>query len=107
MRLVQEIYTVTRQLPHEERFVICPQMRRSALSIPSNIAEGYSRRSRREYIRYLQIASASCHELLTQVAIARELYPAIDFQITERKADEIRKLLTVLIARLKHPQHLP
>lgn len=63
MDLVDSIYDMTRQLPDEERFGLNTQMRRAATSIPSNIAEGYGRNHRKEYIQHLYIAKGSLMEL--------------------------------------------
>ena len=67
MDLVVEIYKLVKLLPKEKVYVLSDQMRRSAVSIPSNIAEGYGRSSTREYIRFLKIARGSCFELDTQI----------------------------------------
>jgi len=73
MDLLVEVYAVTRVFPTEERFGLAAHCRRSADSIPSNIAEGYSRRHRAEYNRHLDIAYASTAELHTQLLAAQRL----------------------------------
>lgn len=73
MALAKAIYLVTRALPDTERFGLMTQMRRAAVSIPSNIAEGHGRQSTTEYIRYLKVARASLMELQTQVILAVDL----------------------------------
>ena len=73
MDFVVDIYSLTRSFPNEERFGLVSQMRRCAVSIPSKIAEGYSRRSRRDYLRFLRIAHGSAAELDTQLDIANRL----------------------------------
>jgi four helix bundle protein len=73
MDLLVEVYAVTAQYPGEERFGLAAHTRRSAVSIPSNIAEGYSRRHRAEYNRHLDIAYASAAELQTQIIAAHRL----------------------------------
>jgi len=64
---------LTRELPKEEIYGLVSQMRRSAVSIPSNIAEGYRRKNRKEYIQFLRIALGSCAELETQISITTDL----------------------------------
>src|SRR5262249_52372873 len=73
MELLVEVYRVTKQYPDEERFGLAAHTRRTAVSIPSNIAEGYARRYRREYVRHLDIAFASAAELETQLIAGERL----------------------------------
>ena len=73
MDLVVGLYTVTKDFPAEERFGLVSQMRRAAVSIPSNIAEGYRRRSLADNQRFLRIAYGSASELETQMLIAKRL----------------------------------
>jgi len=71
--LVTNIYNATKSFPREETYGLTSQMRRCAVSIPSNIAEGHGRSTRKEYLRYLAVASGSLRELQTQLVIARNL----------------------------------
>ena len=73
MQLAETTYTVTRSFPREEAFGLTAQMRRSAVSVPSNIAEGHIRASRRDFLRYLPIAEASLAELETQIELAARI----------------------------------
>jgi len=73
MELVENIYTVARLLPEEERFGLIVQMRRAAVSIPSSIAEGYGRADQGDYRRHLSFANGSLKELETQLLIAGRL----------------------------------
>ena len=72
-KLVSTIYTLTKPFPKEEIYGLTSQIRRSAISIPSNIAEGRAKRSTGDYIRFLNIAYGSCAELETQLLIAQDL----------------------------------
>lgn len=73
MDLVTDVYRVTGAYPRNERFVLAAQSRRAAISIPSNIAEGFCRRSPASYANHLTIALGSQAELFTQLEIARRL----------------------------------
>lgn len=100
IELVKEIYKTTEQFPKSEMYGLFIQMRRSVISIPSNIAEGYKRKNRREYIQFLSIADASTAELETQIIIAKDLYPKINFSKAESLLTEIQKMLSVMIRKL-------
>ena len=69
MELVKQVYILVEELPKKENYVLSDQMRRAAISIPSNIAEGSGRSSRSEYKRFLEIARGSQYELQTQLQI--------------------------------------
>ena len=73
MGLAKLIYRETAVLPDSERFGLAAQMRRAAVSIPSNIAEGYARQSLTDYIRFLKISRGSLAELQTQLILAEQL----------------------------------
>jgi four helix bundle protein len=73
--LVTEVYSITRLFPKEELYGLISQIRRSAVSIPSNIAEGYGRYSTNDYIRFLQIAIGSLYEFQTQLEIGLNSVP--------------------------------
>ncbi len=93
IRLVKEVYVVTKGFPREEQFGLCSQMRRAAVSVPSNIAEGVARMGNRELLKYLAIASGSLSELDTQLIIARELgYVPEGHEIFRNASHEARLL---------------
>ena len=73
MTYITAIYETTKVFPKEEVYGLVSQLRRSAISIPSNIAEGFGRRSRADYVRFLQIALGSLYETQTQMEIASNL----------------------------------
>lgn len=102
MLLVDEIYQITRKLPDEEKFGLISQIRRSAISIPSNIAEGYGRNYTKDYIRFLQIARGSLFECQTQLEIAINLKFIVtsDMEPIAFISVEIEKMLNSLINKL-------
>ena len=101
MALVPEIYQLTNAYPAHEQFGLFSQMRRAAVSIPSNIAEGAARESDREYLRFLYIARGSLAELETQLLIASSLGYLNDTASWREKTDAIFAQLSGLIRKLK------
>lgn len=101
--LVEEIYSLTMYLPNSEKFGLIPQMRRSAISIPANIAEGWGRKSTGNFIQYLNISSGSLAELMTQLEIIKRLKLVDLSEITKSESlgIEISKMLFVLIKNLE------
>lgn len=73
MDLVESVYSLSRRFPSDERFGLTAQVRRAAISIPSNIAEGYARRGRADYVRFLDMARGSANEIETQLIAAARL----------------------------------
>jgi len=73
IEIVKDVYTITRSFPNEEMYGLTSQMRRSAVSIPSNVAEGFRRFHNKEFAQFLHIAFGSAAELETQLIIAEEL----------------------------------
>ncbi len=73
MTLVRKIYVVTRNFPKDEQYGLISQLRRAAVSEPSNIAEGAARTSKREFAQFLSVARGSLAEVETQILIAKDL----------------------------------
>ena len=101
--LAGKVYRMTDGYPPEERYNLINQMWRAAASIPMNIAEGYRRNSRKEYINFLTIASGSCGELDAQLILSRDTDLITSDQYEKIHQDQrfVSILLTRLIAALK------
>jgi four helix bundle protein len=102
MELVKEVYLIVRKLPKEETYSLSDQMRRAAVSIPSNIAEGQARDSTKEFAHFLAIARGSKAELQTQLLICVEIGYLANTDITEamKLSEEVGKMLTALMQKL-------
>ena len=102
MDLVEKTYAVVRRLPKEENYALSDQMRRAAVSIPSNIAEGYSRLASKDYARFLTIARGSVYELQTQLLICRRLNYLSEDSVKDaiQLSDEIGRMLYSIIVKL-------
>ncbi|MBP6343832.1 MAG: four helix bundle protein [Candidatus Omnitrophica bacterium] len=101
-QIILHVYDVTKNFPPAERFGLASQMQRAAVSIPSNIAEGFNRFQNNEYRRFLYIALGSCAELETQVEISFDL-KYISEEIRNcliEKIDHESRMITTLIKRL-------
>ena len=102
IEIVKEIYKNTDKFPRQELYGLVSQMRRAAVSIPSNVADGFRRYHNKEYRQFLYISLGSCAELETQIIIAREL----DYLTVERetqlleKLDHICRMISNLIKKL-------
>ena len=103
MRLVTDVYRVTQGFPPEERYGLSQQVRRAAVSIPSNIAEGAARGSNKDFLRFLYIARGSLAELETQLMIARKLGYCQDLKELSEATDRVFAQLAGLIRRLNTP----
>lgn len=99
--LAKEVYKITAELPSRENFALADQMRRSAISIPSNIAEGSRRGSKKDFAHFLSMAHGSLAELETQALIASDLYPKIAFNDLIPIIDEISRMLLVFGRKLR------
>jgi four helix bundle protein len=103
MLLVELVYRATDSFPTKERFGIISQICRAAVSIPSNIAEGYGRRSHKEYLQFYSIAYGSCLELETQLMISKQLgyLENKEFEKIKSLLTEVIKMLYVMVYREK------
>lgn len=100
MGLVKLVYEIIAQLPQEEKYALADQMRRSVISIPSNIAEGYERNSTKDYIRFLSIANGSKAELNTQLEICKMLGYKGNIETAQVICNEIGKIINAIIKKL-------
>ena len=102
IRLVSEIYRHTKSFPEDERYGLTAQLRRSSVSLPSNMAEGYGRNSTQDFVRFLRIANGSLFELQTQLEIARNLEFLSDDHFSElfENSREIERMLSSLIRKI-------
>lgn len=98
------VYGITKAFPKDETYGLISQIRRCAVSIPSNIAEGYTRHRKLEFIQFLQIAFASGAELETQLLIAREVgyLSTQDYQKMGDLLLEVQKMLNSLIDKIRN-----
>lgn len=94
--LVEDIYKLTATLPKEEVYGLVPQMRRAAVSVSSNIAEGAARSSTKEYVKFLYIALGSNSELETQILISERIYQIDTAYIISRIELQRNKLLALI-----------
>lgn len=104
MELVVEVYKITEKYPREEIYSLTSQTRRSAISIPSNIAEGRFRGSRKDFVRFLITAFASGAELETQIEIAKRIFTHknLNFSKIDFLLEEIMKMLNKMIKKLDY-----
>jgi four helix bundle protein len=106
MKMVKQVYTLSASLPDEEMYGLCRQIRRAAVSVPSNIAEGHGRQSDAEFRNFLAIASGSLFELETQLMIAQSLNYLSTREVDQllELSKEISMMLHRLIAKLRRPK---
>jgi four helix bundle protein len=107
--LCLEIYRVTKGFPKEERYGLTSQIRRAAASVPSNIAEGYGRKTTPEYIKFLYVAYGSNCELETQILLSGDLgYIETDkLKKLQNEIGEVERMLKALIKSLENKHLTP
>jgi four helix bundle protein len=100
--LAKHIYQITSRFPPQELYGLVSQLRRAAVSVPSNIAEGQARRYKAEFIRFLQVSLGSLAEIDTQLIISHELgfISPQDLHVFESEIDNLRRMLYGLIRSL-------
>ena len=103
INLVTEIHRITEKFPSNEIYGLTSQLRRASVSVPSNIAEGNTRRSKADYLQFLRIARGSCSEIETQIIISKNLgfINDITFETLSFNIVEISKMINGLINSLK------
>lgn len=97
---VTEIYGHTKNFPKEEIYCIVPQIRRAAISIPSNIAEGCARKGSKEYVQFLYISLGSAAELETQLIISNNLQ-YIHEDLSDKLQTELHEIIRMLVGLIK------
>lgn len=107
MDLVTEIYLLTAQFPKEELYGLVSQMRRATVALPSNIAEGRRRGTKKEYAQFLRIAYGSGSELETQIEICKRLpvMQQFNYQKGDSLLDEVMRMLHIMIKKLSDIQN--
>ena len=101
MDFVEDIYRMSEKFPREEVYGLSSQIRRAAVSIPSNIAEGASRQGNKEFIQFLYISLGSLSEVETQLMIAKRLQYISNVDEILHNSIDIKKMLNGLISYLK------
>ena len=103
MEMVENIYALTQSLPKDELFALTNQIRRAAISVPSNIAEGYGRQSKKEYQQFLSIANGSVCEIETQLLLCVRLGYLTEENTREtfQLLSEIGKMIIAIKQKLK------
>ena len=104
MLLAELIYSAVSRLPQEERYSLSDQMRRAAVSIPSNIAEGYERESPKEKLRFYTFAKGSAAEVETQLLLCERIgyFRAEEIRVPLDLCREIKKILSAMVLNLKN-----
>lgn len=101
VELVIQVYRLTDKFPKSEMYGLMDQMRRAAVAIPSNIAEGKKRGTGKDFVKFLRIADGSAAELETQVIISKKLYGSADFNNVLSLLVEVQKMLITMIKKLE------
>lgn len=95
MKIAKDIFTISKSFPVDEKYGLISQVRRAAISIPSNIAEGTSRKSKNEFAHFIDIAIGSCYEIETQILLSID-FSYINLETVQPFMDEIHSLQKML-----------
>ena len=101
MRFSKDVYALVNQFPATEKYALSDQVRRAAISVPSNIAEGCGRASNRDYAHFPSIARGSLYETMAQLELAQSLGYIDNIKDVEELASEISRMLTSLIKKYR------
>ena len=101
MSLAEDVYVASRTFPSDEKFALRDQLRRAAVSIPSNIAEGFGRDTTKDFLHFLFMARGSLFEVTTQLELARRLKYLSDTTNLNEKAERVGMMINALATRLK------
>jgi len=106
MQLVKDVYALTKNFPAAEMYGLSNQLQRAAVSIPSNIAEGSGRMSKKDFAHFLTMALGSAYEVETQLLIAKELgyVQAEQLQFVLKAVNTVQKQLNLLIREMNHSE---
>ena len=99
--LVEQVYNLTDRLPDHERFGLVSQMRRCAISVPSNIAEGSRRKNGLEFLQFLRVADGSASELETQLIIVGRRYQDVDVRLVQELLVEVQRMLGGMMTAIR------
>ncbi len=100
VKLAKEVYVLTKKLPREEVFGLQSQMRRAAVSIASNIAEGSKRKTSKDFLQFLHMANGSAAELETQLYLVREIYTPLQTSTADAHLEGVQKMLGAYMRKI-------
>ncbi len=105
-KLCVEVYKVSKEFPSQENFGLISQIRRCSVSIPSNIAEGYARKNRKEYIQFLYMANGSLAELQTQLMLSKDIGYLNEniYNVLYSLSQEVGRMLWKMIVGLRQKE---
>jgi len=105
MKLAELVYALVRRFPDEERFALSDQLRRAAVSIPSNIAEGFGRETKADFLHFLAMSRGSLYELKTQIELADRFGMVPDKTSVSETADSLGRMINSFMNSLRGSSH--